>query len=178
MLMVLLQNGWSRFYRRIGRPGEPPTRMVERIWDREDWIDATWSCLTGRRLQVILAGVPEDQIWLDDTTLEIADKASGVKPPDLNHVASVIKDQGITMVLACGKQAAGVIDKVWSGPVIKIPHPAVRGMTTEHLRRFNSHVVEMRYWHQHGEVLRLDLRLDGNLASDCILYLNQETTKC
>ncbi len=132
MLLVLLQNAWSGFYTRVGKPDEDEDycwqtlRSDNRIWYRQNWIDATWSCPSGQRLMRILEGIPDESICLDNTTLLVADKASGVKPPDLDHIRSVIANRGIKSIVACGTQASSAIDQCWTGSVIKIPHPAYR----------------------------------------------------
>ncbi len=149
MLLVLLQNAWSGFYTRVGTPNENEDdcwrtlRSDNRIWYRQNWIDATWSCPSGQRLMRILDGIPEGSIWLDNTTLSVADKASGVKPPDFGHVRSVITDHLITCVVACGKQASEVIDRCWSGSLVKIPHPAYRKFSKEAVESCNYCIKTM-----------------------------------
>ncbi len=143
MLLCLLQNAWSGFYVRVGLPGEDSDSFKDRVWCRDDWIDATWSCPSGQRLMRILDGIHDDSIWLDNTTLAVADKASGVKPPDLDHITNVIADRGITSVVACGKQASEVIDKVWDGSVVKIPHPAHRKFSKEAVGACNELIKTM-----------------------------------
>ncbi len=91
----------------------------------------------------ILDGIPDDSIWLDNTTLSVADKASGVKPPDPNHVRGVISDRRITCVVACGKQAHETIDKVWDGSLVKIPHPAHRKFSKEAVGTCNELIKTM-----------------------------------
>lgn len=60
MILVLMQNGWSTHYTRIARPDEFPDdydgadfrrAWESKVWIRQSWIDATWSCKTGRVLR-------------------------------------------------------------------------------------------------------------------------------
>lgn len=153
MLLVLLRNAWSTYYTRIGRPGEVHDResyrkaVKDRVWAREAWLDATWASVSGRKLIKILNGVPDELIWVDDTTLEVAAKSSGVKPPDVDHIREVLHERHITMVLACGQQSWKAIDKVWRGSVIKIPHPACRVISNYACKGYNSiiHVMLARF---------------------------------
>lgn len=160
MLLVLLQNGWSGYYTRIGMPGEVPERRAERVWIREHWIEATWCCPSGRKLTKILEGVDDDYVWLDDTTLEIADKPSGVCKANPAHVRSVLETRGITEVLACGNQAGTVIDKLWRGPLVKIPHPACRVLTNTTLLDYRAYATQMVHDY-HPEVCRVQLSTRG-----------------
>jgi hypothetical protein len=125
------------------------------------WIAATWASASGVKLTKILAGIPDDHIWLDDTTLEIADKASGVKPPDLDHVRGVLQDRNIKAVLACGKQAGAAIDKLWDGPLVKIPHPAVRVLSNQVLGHYNTEIHTMFKHANNYRVYRVTLDTYG-----------------
>lgn len=151
MLLVLLQNGWSSYYTRIGRPGEVHDKesyflaVKGKVWPRESWLRATWSAKTGIVLDHILklANINRDDIWIDDTTLALARVSSGVLPPDIEHVRSTIRDRGITSVLACGKQAGKVIDEVWDGHSVKMCHPAYRGLTDAGIQGTSSALIHM-----------------------------------
>lgn len=163
MLLVLLQNGWSRWYERIGMPSVEYS-MRSKVWEREAWIDATWSCRSGQVLSKILKDVPDELIWLDDTTLELSPKASGACKPDLAHVRSVLETRNIKWVLACGKQAHATIDKLWRGPAVQIPHPACRVLSNSALHDYSEVVGGMVVRFSRTTMIRLNLDTRGAIT--------------
>lgn len=168
MILILMQNGWSTHYTRIAKPDEYGDKFgdyrrawKDRVWSRQLWIDATWTCKTGQVLRLILGDLPIDQIWLDNTTLELAPKASGIKPPDIDHVVGVLYDRGIRAVVACSKQAGETIDRCWAGPLLKIPHPAYRGFTREGIIAANARLKAMLTMCNIRSVFRAEVTADG-----------------
>lgn len=164
MMLVLLQNAWSRYY-------------AGHIWPREYWIEALWSSPTGRKLTTrILRDIPEERYWVDNTTPVCGELPSSVVKPSLYHVEQVIHQHGITSVLACGNQARKVAGQLWHGPLVAIPHPACR-LTTVSMNLFNSQIQYMLSEASKGNVVRCAFTLKSkhlSISDEIALSLEEE----
>lgn len=111
-IVVFLQNAWSEFY-------------AGHIWPRPSWLRALTRSVTGKRLMKMI-----DNLDLcEETTPEVAPTASGKLPPDEAHIRAVLARRQPMLVVACGKQAEEALSRIWTGPLLVVPHPAARNLT-------------------------------------------------
>lgn len=113
-IFVLLQNAWR------DRGGDS--------WLYNPWVWALRRSRTGRRL-VRALGRRWNRIYFCNTTPRVSTHPSIRLPPDLQYVERELRRVEVDVVLACGKQAEVVARKLWSGPLLCIPHPASRVLT-------------------------------------------------
>jgi hypothetical protein len=135
-VVVLMQNPWSRWYSRLQAFDEPePESMRLKVWARVDWLQATRNCVSGRVLQRLFPPAPDPDhgplwpppgVWLDDTTLEVADRPSGIRPPDAAYVRRLLDAKRPRLVVAMGRQAGNLAAVEWAGPLVILVHPAAR----------------------------------------------------
>jgi hypothetical protein len=111
-LIVFLQNAWSPFY-------------AGRVWPRQSWLRALDRSRSGKRLKIMI----DDLDLCEETTPVVTAKSSGIAPPDTGHILSRLAARQPSVVVACGKQAELALCKLWTGPMIAVPHPAHRVLT-------------------------------------------------
>ena len=139
MIVVLLQNPWSGYY-------------AGREWPRDEWLDAMWSSYTGGMLMKLLAGIPDDEVWVDNANPICTPKPSGMLKPDIEHVSRVLAAQCASGVVACGSQAHKAIDKVrWMDSLVVTPHPAYRLFSNDWAYRCNECIRDL---HRHPKRLK------------------------
>jgi hypothetical protein len=128
VLFVLLQNTWH---------SQPRLRARQiRLFGLEFWEESMWRGQTGRRLKIAIEGV--SPVVVRNASPKVGSEASSVFPPDFKYVARQLAECQPTAVLACGAQAEFAAVPLWPGPLLCIPHPAYRVLTTELLVRANS----------------------------------------
>ena len=145
-VVVLLQNAWSTLYTWLECGLQPPDDH-DWVWDRKGWLGAFERSRSGRRWSLT---VDEDErwgsgvdaticnipTWFDNTTPMIANRSSGVHRPDFDYMRRLLGGELLLknkpgVVVACGKQAAVAVLKVWDGSLVTMPHPACRVLTND-----------------------------------------------
>jgi len=124
-IVIFLQNAWSPVY-------------AGRKWPRQSWLRALSTSRSGQRLTALT----DDFNECENTTEEVADHPDGICQPDPQHIGRVLKARKPKVVIACGKQAEKAISAAWSGPLIVVPHPACRVVTTAAYLKAQSLITE------------------------------------
>ena len=146
--VAFLQNQWVRDPERVRRAialAGAPQRY------RRRFIACALfnGCLTGRRIVDAFGEVFLDraQIIWENASPQIASKASGAFPPDVDHMAAVLKEEQPVAVLLFGakairgyKAAARSVGDLCAA-VFSGPHPAARRVAT----RYELHQMAKRY---------------------------------
>jgi hypothetical protein len=121
-VVCFLQNAWSKKY-------------VGRRWQRDNWLNALGKSRSGQRLRQVTNIITGVDIWFDNTTTLVGDHPDSKFPPDLRHMAKVIREQQPDMVLCMGQKAREAWRQLARGaayaniPVLFAPHPAYRVLT-------------------------------------------------
>ena len=124
-LVVFLQNAWSPVY-------------AGRKWPRESWLRALSCSRSGQRLIPLIDSFND----CENTTESVAPTPSGICPADPTHIRKVISDRKPDTVIACGKQAEEALRVIWPGPMMAVPHPACRVVTTSLYLQANGLLVD------------------------------------
>jgi len=72
-----------------------------------------------------------------NTTPEVSSNPEGICPPDMGHIKSILNENP-DVVVACGRQAEEALRVAWQGPMIAVPHPACRVVTTDVFLKANA----------------------------------------
>jgi hypothetical protein len=112
-VVVFLQNAWSPLY-------------AGKVWPRESWLRALVASRSGQRLKVLVDSFNE----CENTTPHVSSTPDGVCPPDTEHIQKILRERKPDVVIACGKQAERALLIIWRGPMVVVPHPACRVLTT------------------------------------------------
>lgn len=110
--IVFLQNAWSPFY-------------AGHTWPRDSWLLALKRSRSGQRLHIMI----DDYDLCENTTPQVGRTPNSIIAPDESHILQILFDRNPRIVIACGKQAEGVLSKLWDGPLLAVPHPAHRLLT-------------------------------------------------
>lgn len=112
--LIILQNSYSYVY-------------AGGIWPRSSWLRALDKSRSGKRLKTLTNLLPKNsRIWFDNTTPIVGDTPSSFVPPDYDHLSSLIKEKMPASIITCGVSAFKAVQKVFSGNIVAIPHPASR----------------------------------------------------
>lgn len=113
-MIIFLQNAWSPVY-----AGE--------IWPRKSWLRALARSRSGARLKIL----SEDwEVYHNASPICGANPAS-VHIPSAQHISAILESVKPEVVVACGTHAEAALKKLWSGPLLCVPHPAHRVLTNE-----------------------------------------------
>ena len=127
-VLTFLQNGRAYY----------PGGAAQMEADYDFWIWALSRCFTGQRLRRILgpdcfdramSPRPVHILYANTTPTFAVGESSGRVPPDVEYCRGVLAKWRPHVVLACGKQAEGVIPGLWPGHLLVLPHPAHRFVT-------------------------------------------------
>jgi hypothetical protein len=113
-VVIFLQNAWSPLY-------------AGRTWPRDSWLRALVSSRSGQRLQHLV----DDWNECENTTPHVGPTPDSVIPPDRAHILDILATRKPDVVIACGKQAERALAQLWPGPMLAVPHPAHRLLTTD-----------------------------------------------
>lgn len=112
-LLVFLQNAWSPVY-------------AGRRWPRESWLQALKESRTGLRLKSLI-----DSFDVCENTTPIVGRTPRSSPPaDLPYMRSLLVLHSPQVIVGCGRQAEEALLAIWDGPLLCVPHPASRVVTT------------------------------------------------
>lgn len=121
-VLSFLQNMWARdparVYAGIERYGETYRR-------RAIYYSLFAGCLTGRRLKAAFGDQVADIEW-DEATREIASDSKRICKPQPGHIRATLVHYEPAIVLTFGGVASEAVAAIWTGPIIRAPHPAAR----------------------------------------------------
>lgn len=122
MKLVILQNAYAHTLAGV--------RAMQA--DRQFWFQCLAESRSGMRLRALLGFgcFSHPKIWFDNTTPIVGHGSSSSLPPDFNHLRSVIDEKAPEIVIACGARALDAVIRCWGGPLLAVPHPAHRLLTT------------------------------------------------
>lgn len=126
-ILCIMQNQWlknpERHRRSIDRFGEEYRRRALRY--------ALFAgCKTGRVLQTVFGDLIE-RMEFEEASREIASKASGSFPADLDHIRRAIDHYNPSFILTFGKTASEAIRLIDPDePTLHLPHPCARAEDT------------------------------------------------
>lgn len=120
-IVVFLQNAWSPFY-------------AGSEWPRCTWLPALADSPTGRRISLMV----DDLDVCENTTPITGCLPNSVVKPDFEHIKAILERRKPETVVTCGSQATKALQRVWTGSLLILPHPAKRGVRNalfEHARK-------------------------------------------
>lgn len=112
-LLVFLQNAWSPEY-------------AGKHWPRDQWLQALKESRTGVRLKRLVDSLDV----CENTTPIVGATPRSCPPADLRYMLGLLILYSPTMVVGCGRQAEHALQEIWMGPLLCVPHPASRVVTT------------------------------------------------
>ncbi len=113
-------------------------------------------CLTGRRILQAFDDACLGEIRWEESTREICGDPKTVPAPDPEHIRSALQEQRPAVVLTFGTVAGDAVAAIWTGLLIRAPHPAARQATVpdellrvaeqlrDALKRANAEVSDSR----------------------------------
>ena len=111
--IIFLQNAWSPLY-----AGEE--------WPRDSWLRALARSRSGSRLRLITEPLGHDFSICYNVARLCGPTPSSIVPPDTAHCRSVLAQETPDLVVACGRHATAALTRLWSGPLLSLPHPTWR----------------------------------------------------
>jgi hypothetical protein len=128
-VVVFLQNAWS-------------AKFAGRSWPRASWLVALSRSRSGQRLRHLTAAAGPLVEWhFDNTTRAVWRTPDSVEPANLAHMLGVVTVQVPSAVVCMGQQARQALGQLLaipgnhtSLPVLYLPHPAYRVLTSALLR--------------------------------------------
>lgn len=124
--VAFLQNMWCRDPEMV-RDGV--ARWGNRYWRRATYQFLFAGCVTGRRLKKAF-GPLIDQIEWEEATREIAGDSKTICLPQPEHIRAVLEELKPRVVLTFGNVAGDAVAAIWTGPLIRVRHPAARQANT------------------------------------------------
>lgn len=115
--LLFLQNAWSPLY-------------AGSEWPRPSWLRALATSRSGERLKNLI----DDLNICHNTTAQVSPNPNTLCKPDMEHVRRLLAERP-SIVIACGKQAEAALIEAWDGPLLVVPHPASRLLTTKLYQR-------------------------------------------
>jgi hypothetical protein len=112
-MVLFLQNAWSSTY-------------AGGSWPRQSWLRALAKSRSGQRLRTLI----DDFDVCENTTPIVGATSCSVVAPDLEHIRRILQVRRPVLVIVCGKQAETTLIKEWTGPMLSVPHPASRVLTS------------------------------------------------
>jgi hypothetical protein len=119
-LLIVLQNPWRKGRLRGG-------------WSPGAWRREFLSSRSGVRLRSVLPEQGHAQQWdvhYANACPTLAKDADGAFEPCLPHLRRALKRVQPDVVMACGALAEQACAAAWDGPLVCVPHPAYRLVTT------------------------------------------------
>lgn len=125
MVLILLQDSWSEYWAGFE-------------WQHDPWLKSLLMGKSGQKIKTFLPIKNDEEIrdgkrfWIDTTTPMCGPTADSAAKPDVSCVMRLLKEHKPTLVVACGKQAQGVITEIvghchnYRFSRIYMPHPATR----------------------------------------------------
>lgn len=116
--VAFLQNAWKRDH----DGGK---------WDRDEWLRALGNSRSGQRLRSLLSFAGTCWVRFENTTQAVGDHPSSILPADPRHIRRVLRKHKPTYVVTLGKQAAEALLPIVQVPLLILPHPAYRVVTSK-----------------------------------------------
>lgn len=131
-----------------------------RPWPRKLWLEAFKKSRSGKRLELFEGYCGKENIWWDNTTAVVAPDPRQVLPADIEHIKKTLKRRKPELVLTFGKQAGEELMNLYKNlylypylknvPLIIMPHPTYRVVTTELFHRAGVRAKESLQMRPYG----------------------------
>jgi hypothetical protein len=121
--LAFLQNMWVRDPQRVRDAIE---RYGEQYRMRVIHHSLFAGCLTGRRIHAAFGDELIKTITWEEASREIAGDSKTICTPDPEHIADKLEAYSPEVVITFGAVSFEAVKPLWSGPIIRAPHPAAR----------------------------------------------------
>lgn len=121
-ILAFLQNMW------VTNPASAYGTLARnpKLWNGMVKSFLFMGCITGQRIRAAFGADLADKIIYDECTTEIADNPKTICKPDDKHIKFTIEKINPDVVVTFGDIAYKAVRPLFTGKVIRSPHPAAR----------------------------------------------------